>query len=213
MIPWHPTGIAPQFMLNILISLSFHHEQPLYAMAGRKRGTTLAVGRPRPCSTKSDTTKASSFSGMDSAPLSDPYVAVHLPTDDRKGATDVVKEPEGSAQLSVPIPRRSTRLRAAAPDPPQLLNPHKIFSKTAPNSKRKPGWQYEIEASGDSGTSAPGNPDELKGPPGYADGSRDIVELQAGSKVRMDGTGVGRKRAATSDAPGADSRGKGKGID
>jgi hypothetical protein len=180
-------------------------------MAGKKRGTTLAVGHPGPRSIKSDTTKPSSISGMDSAPLSDPYVAVHLPTDDRKGA--VVKEPEGSAQFSVPLPRRSTRLRAAPPDPPQLLNPHKIFSKTAPDGKRKPGWQYEIEASGNSGTPAPEKPDVSKGPPGYADGSRDIVELQAGSKVRMDGTGVGRKRAATSDAPGADSRGKGKGID
>jgi hypothetical protein len=88
-----------------------------------------------------------------------------------------------------------------------------MFSKTAPNGKCKPGWQYEIEVAGDSGTSAPGIPDESKGPPGDADGSRDIVELQVSSKVHMDGTGVGRKCTATSDAPGADSRGKGKGVD
>jgi hypothetical protein len=101
----------------------------------------------------------------------------------------------------------------AVQDPPQLLDPHKIFSKTAPDGKHKPGWQYEVKASGDSRTSAPGNPDESKAPPGYADASRDIIELQAGSKGCMDGTRVGRKRSATSDASGADSRGKGKGID
>jgi hypothetical protein len=99
------------------------------------------------------------------------------------------------------------------PDPPQLLDPHKIFSKTAPDGKCRPGLQYEIEALCHSRTSAPGNPDEWKGPLGDADGSRDIVELQVGLKVHMDGTRVGRKHSVTSDVPGADFRGKGKGID
>jgi hypothetical protein len=126
---------------------------------------------------------------MGLAPLSDPYVAIHLTMDNKKSATDVVKEPEGSVQL----PRRSISLQAAVSNPPQLLDPHKIFSKTVPDSKCRPGWQYEIEAAGDSRTSALGIPDKLKGPPGDTDGSRDIIELQVGSKVCMDETRVGRK--------------------
>jgi hypothetical protein len=79
-------------------------------MAGEKRGMTLAVGPPGLHSTKSATTKASSISGMGLAPLSDPYVAIHLTADDKKGSTDVVKDQPNSQSRTLHWPTHPQRL-------------------------------------------------------------------------------------------------------
>ena len=111
-------------------------------MAGRKRGTTTS--KPAPRSAVSTTTKESSDSGRGSTPLSDPYVATHTSTTGGRGGTTLVQEPEGAASLS--MQRRSSRLQNITQQPSKLSAPHKIYSKDAPDGKRKPGWQYEVLA-------------------------------------------------------------------
>ena len=168
-------------------------------MAGRKRGARLAVPRskdPRSRSSRS-AGAATTPESQGSAPLSEPYVAVPVP------GAGVVHEPEGSSHLS--LQRRSSRL-AASRDPPKLLSPHAIFSKTAPDGKRRPGWQYQVDGeSANVPSEAPG----VSG--GQFDGPRDIDVHQTGSKTRMVKSSAGRKRAATSDAPGDAFRGKSSG--
>jgi hypothetical protein len=168
-------------------------------MAGRKRGTAVAVPQgkdPRSRSSRSAGATTTPES-QESAPLSNPYVAVPVP-----GAS-VVREPEGSALLS--LQRRSSRL-AASREPPKLLSPHAIFSKTAPDGKRKPGWQYQVDVE------SVNVPSEAPGVSGgqleSVDGPRDVDVRQVGSKTRMVNSSSGRKRSATSDAPGDAFRGK-----
>jgi hypothetical protein len=134
---------------------------------------------------------------QNSAPLSDPYIAVPVP-----GAA-IVHEPEGSSRLS--LQRHSSRL-TASPEPPKLLSPHAIFSKTAPDGTWKPGWQYLVD-----GESAD-VPSEMPGVSGSqfesvdAPGALDVH--QTGSKTHMVNPSAGRKRSATSDAPGDAFQGK-----
>src|SRR6202020_2602896 len=103
-------------------------------MAGRIRGTTAS--KPAPRSAVSTTTKESSDSGRGSTPLSDPYVATHTSTTGGRGGTTLVQEPEGAASLS--MQRRSSRLQNITQQPSKLSAPHKIYSKDAPDGKRKP---------------------------------------------------------------------------
>jgi hypothetical protein len=78
--------------------------------------------------------------------------------------------------------------------------------KAPPGVRPSVGYQYEVlPPAEEQGDKAPELLDEPEDVSGKAAGSRDSAVIQAGSKV-LQAAKVGRKRAATSEAPGASER-------
>jgi hypothetical protein len=177
-------------------------------MPPRRHGTApKQCVEPLPRTPKSTTTKETSDS-QDSVPLSDPYTATHIVD----GGKHLVGAPEGASHLS--IYRRSTRLAAQttaetpAPTkvPANLSIPRDILSRNSPVGKKTVGWRYDVSDGGPSTTKGDSRtPGDL---PGNVDGPRNINAAPAGPNTRKN-VPIGRKRAATSEAPGSNSRAKG----
>lgn len=141
----------------------------------------------------------STDSGQGSAPLSDTYVAVGAEGGPRKKGRSV-KAPEGSAQFGV---RRSTRVASAKSRHSVAPTPNPSLIKVPPGVRPSVGYQYEVlptvaEQTGDTPLHRVG-PMDLSG---KVVGSRDFTVIQAGSKTAPEAK-VGRKRSATSEAPGS----------
>jgi hypothetical protein len=171
-------------------------------MGPKRQGTAPRKQRADPISRSPKSTTKESSDSQGSAPLSDPYTATHV----LKGDQNVVVAPMGASRLSVQ--RRSNRLAAASATPSQISTPQVIFSKTAPDGKKSIGWRYKVvEGDGESSTPVTSDtPDNLHG---NINGPWNVDATPAGSKDRSVAPGVGRKRTATSEAPGSESRAKG----
>jgi hypothetical protein len=168
------------------------------ASSSVQQGTRSFGRQPR-----SRTTADSSESGQGSGALSDPYVAVGVEEGMRKTKGQRVKAPEGSARLDV---RRSTRVASSRAKSVQASTSGPTLIKAPPGVRPSAGYQYEVllpvEEQGEKAPGLLGEPEDMSG---KVVDSRDFTTIQAGSKA-LPVAKVGRKRAATSEAPGASER-------
>ena len=151
---------------------------------------------------RSGTTAASTDSGQGSGPLSDPYVAIAVPGNSKRGTSRRIMAPEGSSQLSIRRSMRVASSRERSTQPAAPSRSEQTIVEAPPGKKRAVGYVYEVlpavaEHSVGSG-----------GPSGNAGGSRDTATPQVVS-VASPTSVAGRKRTATSDAPGSNRNGPG----
>jgi hypothetical protein len=152
---------------------------------------------------RSGNTTISSESGHGSASLSGAYIAVGLDEDLGKTSGQRVKTPEGSTRLEL---RRSMRVASARAKSVQVSTSGPTLIRAPLGVKPSVGYYYEallpVDEQGETALESPGEPEDM---PGKVGGSRDITIPQAGQKA-LPVAKVGRKRAATSEAPGASER-------
>jgi hypothetical protein len=100
-------------------------------------------------------------------------------------------------------------MKASAPAdlPADLSTPHEIFSKPHPDRKKSVGWHYLVSDSGPSGIQRIS--EAQGGLHGNGDGLWNINPDYDGPQAQKDRPGIGRKRAATSEALGSYTRSKG----
>src|ERR1700678_4046610 len=148
-------------------------------------------------------TASSTDSGQGSGSLSDVFVAAASGEKSHQGSKRRVQAPDGSSQLSI---RRSARVASSRSKSAQGGTWHSSVQavvEAPPGAKRRTGYIYPVlqpvtEESGQSSRPV--------GPTGYAADSRGTAAPQLGSVA---GTPAlkGRKRSATSAAPGSGLRG------
>lgn len=85
-------------------------------------------------------TNASTDSGQGTAPLSDAFITVLAGKRSRRGQSQLVEAPEGSARLSV---WRSSRMASSKSQPLQANSSAQDIIEAPPGVKRKPGYIYQ----------------------------------------------------------------------
>ena len=150
-------------------------------------------------STDQTGTNASTDSGQGSAPLSDAFVAVPAGNKSRRGQSQLVEAPKGSARLSV---RRSSRVASSKSQPSQTNSSNASAQDIVvapPGVKRKPGYVYQMLP---PVSEEPGSAATPAGSYGNASGFRDTAIPQLDPMAGMS-TLANRKRSASSAAPGS----------
>jgi hypothetical protein len=157
-------------------------------MVAQTRKRSAAPARPA-----STTTKASTDTENGSAPLSEPFQVTRVPGG--ANGEDLVQEPAGSQRLTVA--RLSTR--QATPGPSSRKLP------VDPNDPPRPALATTRKSKTTKLAMLPG---VLEGPSEVGAGSRDGVLASEALLARSSKAAAGRKRTATSDAPGSGARGQ-----
>jgi hypothetical protein len=147
------------------------------------------------------TTTNSTDSGHGSAPLSDPFVATTMAGESRPDSINRVVAPEGSAHLHVHRSVRVASSRARSSQPSTMHPAGWEIVDAPPGGKRKAGYAYlqPVAEEAEQSTSS-------VVPVGNGGGSRDITHPQLGSTL-AGSVLPGRKRSASSAAPGSGRRG------
>lgn len=149
------------------------------------------------------TATGSTDSGQGSGPLSDPFVAVMVDGGPHRDPVRRVEAPSGSAQLLV---RRSTRVpssRARSHHASTSIPPGVELVDALPGGKRRLGYVYQVLP---AVAEEAGPPTGLADPAGNVGGLRDSTIPQQVSTAGPPAP-TGRKRAASSAAPGSGRRG------
>jgi len=150
--------------------------------------------------TRSGMTADSTDSGQGSEPLLDVYVAVEMEKDSRKGVSQRVKAPGGSAQLEI---RCSARVASARSKSTQGPSPGPALIKAPPGMKLSAGYKYQVlQAVLEDSEDIPRQSGRPTDPSEKAGGSQDTTTTQESSKVST-AAKVGHKRSVTSEAPGS----------
>ena len=117
-----------------------------------------------------------------------------------------MRAPEGSTYLDVRRSGRMAELARAKSVQVSTSTSGPTLVKAPPGVKPSAGYRYEVllpvQEQGEKALELLGEPEDVSGKVG---GSRDTTAIQAGSKA-LPATKVGRKWAATSEAPGASER-------
>jgi hypothetical protein len=155
----------------------------------------------------SGTATSSTDSGLGSGSLSDAFVAVEV-TKSTVGSKRRVQAPAGSASLEV---RRSSRVASRLTRTTASVTSDRVSGEASPGSAHATGYNFRIlQPVAEERLPAPGHPRLPTDPLGNAVGFRDTVTPQRipeASEATL--PVVGRKRAATSAAPGSVRRGQG----